>query len=61
VETVAEAHVIRMGGRVGVARIQVWQERSAGNESTEAREGEQAERRLVAEATGAYSVRRLQG
>ena len=60
VETVAEARVVRLGGRVGVARIQVWQERSEGNESIEARQGEEDARRLVAEGTGVYAVRRVQ-
>lgn len=41
----AEANVVRIGNRVGVARIQVWQE-------------EDGERRLVAEGTGVYSIKR---
>ena len=58
VDTVAEATVVRLGGRLGVSRIQIWQERSAGNESAEARGDEQEARRLIAEATGVYSIRR---
>jgi uncharacterized protein (TIGR00369 family) len=44
-EIIAEARVVRMGGRVGVARIQILQ-------------GEGESRSLVAEATGVYNVRR---
>ncbi len=44
-DTIAEARVVRMGGRVGVARIQIWQ-------------GEAEGRQLVAESTGVYNVRR---
>ena len=42
----AVATVVRMGNRVGVTRIQVWQDEPDG------------ERRLVAEGTGVYSVKR---
>ena len=45
-DTIAEAHVVRMGGRVGVARVQIVQTDDGG------------ERVLVAEATGVYNVRR---
>ncbi len=41
----AEANVVRIGNRVGVSRIQVWQD-------------EDGERRLVAEGTGVYSIKR---
>ena len=58
VESRAEARVVRLGGRVGVSRIQVWQQRVVENQSTEAQGGEEVERVLVAEATGVYSVRR---
>ncbi len=44
----ADATVVRVGNRVGVARIQVWQDA----------EVEGQPRRLIAEATGVYSVRR---
>ena len=57
-DLVAAATVIRIGNRVGVARIKVWQKRSAGNESDEATVGGSEERALIAEATGVYSVRR---
>lgn len=58
VDSWAEAHVVRLGGRVGVSRIQVWQQAVLENRSTEAQLGVQSERVLVAEATGVYSVRR---
>jgi len=58
IDTVAEARVVRLGGRVGVARIQVWQRAATENRSDEASDGVQGERVLVAEATGVYSVRR---
>jgi len=57
VDTVAEAEVVRIGGRVGVTRIRMWQQADAANDSPEART-EDGERRLVAEATGVYSIRR---
>jgi uncharacterized protein (TIGR00369 family) len=48
-DLIAEATVVRLGNRVGVARIQVWQDP----------EGEAGgSRRLVAEATGVYNLRR---
>jgi len=58
VDTVAEARVVRQGGRVAVARIELWQESTAGNDSTEARSPESDDRRLVAEATAVYNIRR---
>jgi len=58
VDTRAEARLVRLGGRVGVARIQVWQEPQEGNASDEARFGDAGDRRLVAESTGVYAVRR---
>jgi uncharacterized protein (TIGR00369 family) len=57
-ELVAEGRLVRLGGRVGVARIQVWQQSAEGNDSDEARSAEDGGRRLIAEATGVYSVRR---
>jgi uncharacterized protein (TIGR00369 family) len=57
-ELVADASLVRLGGRVGVARIQVWQQPDQGNDSEEARSSEASGRRLIAEATGVYSVRR---
>jgi len=53
-DVLAEARVVRMGGRVGVARIQMFQP------GAEPAEGEDpwGERVLVAEATGVYNVRR---
>ena len=51
---------IRLGGRVGVARIQVWQDSDEGNASAEARPATNDARRLIAEATGVYSVYRPQ-
>jgi uncharacterized protein (TIGR00369 family) len=61
VDTLAEARVVRLGGRVGVARISLWQERTEENESAEARTDDQGDRRLVAEGTGVYAVRRARG
>jgi uncharacterized protein (TIGR00369 family) len=59
VDTVAEAQVLRLGGRVGVARIRLWQPRSAGNESGEVVGLEDAAGRLeIAEATGVYAIKR---
>ncbi len=58
VETLAEARVVRAGGRVSVARVQVFQQATAGNESREAAEGEVDGRRLVAEGVAVYAVRR---
>lgn len=58
VDSVAEARIVRMGGRVGVARIGIWQARAVENESPEARTGDEPGRVLVAEATGVYSIRR---
>ena len=59
VDTVAEAEVVRLGGRVGVSRIRVWQPHVAGNESGEAVGNEDdAGRLLIAEATGVYAIRR---
>jgi len=49
VDLIAEATVVRIGNRVGVARIQVWQDDA---------DDPSAERRLVAEATGVYNLRR---
>jgi len=57
-ELVAEGRLVRLGARVGVARIQVWQETHEGNDSDEACNSEDGARRLIAEATGVYSVRR---
>lgn len=57
VDTRAEARVVRIGGRVGVTRIQVWQARAEENASSEIADGD-ASRVLVAEATGVYSIRR---
>jgi uncharacterized protein (TIGR00369 family) len=57
-ELVAEASLVRLGGRVGVARVQVWQDSDEGNASNEARSAGDDARRLIAEATGVYSVRR---
>jgi len=59
-ELVAEASLVRLGGRVGVARIQVWQDSDEGNASNEARPAGDDGRCLIAEATGVYSVRRPQ-
>ena len=50
-DLVAEATLVRLGNRVGVARIQVWQEADEGG-------AEEGGRRLVAEGTGVYAVRR---
>lgn len=58
VDSFAEARIVRIGGRVGVARIQVWQAPVAENASREAVTGEEPERVLVAEATGVYSIKR---
>jgi uncharacterized protein (TIGR00369 family) len=58
VESRAEARVVRLGGRVGVSRIQVWQQTVQENRSSEAQGGTDGARVLVAEATGVYSVRR---
>ncbi len=57
-ELVAEASLVRLGGRVGVARVQVWQQSDEGNDCEEARSEGDDTRRLIAEATGVYSVRR---
>ena len=57
VDTRAEARVVRIGGRVGVTRIQVWQDRAEQNASSEIPDGD-TPRVLVAEATGVYSIRR---
>ena len=59
-ELVAEASLVRLGGRVGVARIQVWQDSDEGNDSAEVRPATNDARRLIAEATGVYSVYRAQ-
>jgi len=59
-ELVAEASLVRVGGRVGVARIQVWQDLEEDQSSNEARTAGDDVRSLVAEATGVYSVRRPQ-
>ena len=48
-DTRAEARVVRMGGRVGVARIQIFQPDA---------KGEDGGRTLVAESTAVYNVRR---
>jgi len=48
VDLVAEATLIRLGNRVGVARIQVWQDDDAA----------EGGRQLIAEGTGVYSVRK---
>ncbi len=61
VESVAEARIVRLGGRVGVARVRVWQAHAAENESREARTGDEPERVLVAESTGVYSIKRQRG
>ena len=61
VETLAEARVVRAGGRVSVSRVQVFQEATAGNDSGEAAEGEVGGRRLVAEGVAVYAVRRATG
>ena len=45
-DTLAEAHVVRIGGRVGVARVRLLQQDEDGDQV------------LVAEATGVYNVRR---
>lgn len=45
-DTFAEAEVLRMGGRVGVARIRITQKTDDGEET------------LIADATGVYNVRR---
>lgn len=58
VDSWAEAKIVRLGGRVGVARISVWQEHAAENESPEAKAGDEPERVLVAEAKGVYSIKR---
>ncbi len=60
VDTWAEAKVVRLGNRVGVARIQVWQEEAPGNASDEAQAGEGGGRRMVAEGTGVYAIRRAE-
>ncbi len=60
VDLVAEAALVRLGGRVGVVRIQVYQESNEGNASEEARIDEEGTCRVIAEATGVYSVRRPQ-
>jgi len=57
VDSIAEARVVRIGGQVAVARIQVWQPVDPTNASSEACEGEGKEKRLVAEGTGVYAVR----
>ncbi len=49
-DLIAVARVVRLGNRVGVARIQVFQE------ADEA--GPFEERRLIAEATGVYNLKR---
>lgn len=60
VHTVAEAQVVRLGGRVGVSRIRLWQPHVEGNESGEALGDEdEAGRLLIAEATAVYAIRRL--
>lgn len=56
-DTQAEAEVTRIGGRVAVARIRLTQRADGGNESSEVRVHE-ADRRVIAESTGVYAVRR---
>ncbi len=51
-DVLAEARVVRMGGRVGVARIRMFQPSEGGADDP------WADRVLVAEATGVYNVRR---
>lgn len=59
VDTYAEAEVVRLGGRVGVSRIRVWQAHVPGNESGEVWGLEDPEGRLqIAEATGVYAIKR---
>jgi uncharacterized protein (TIGR00369 family) len=58
-DTVAEAEVVRLGNRVGVARIRLWQHSDVANDSPEVTVGEDGDRRLIAEATGVYAIKRL--
>lgn len=57
-DLLAEAAVLRMGNKVGVSRIRIFQPQDVGNESDEARTGDEGARRLIAEATAVYSIRR---
>jgi uncharacterized protein (TIGR00369 family) len=59
VPTTAEAKVVRMGNRVGVARIRILQEHLVENAPEEAADEDPQGRRIVAESTAVYSVRRL--
>lgn len=51
-DTVAEAEVVRLGGRVGVSRIRLWQPAEPGGDATA------GERIQIAEATGVYAIKR---
>ncbi|MEE2829599.1 MAG: hotdog fold thioesterase [Myxococcota bacterium] len=51
-EVFADASVVRLGNRVGVARIVLWQH-EAGEELLDAGQ----DKKVIAEATGVYSVR----
>jgi uncharacterized protein (TIGR00369 family) len=53
-DTLAEARVVRMGGRVGVARVQMYQP----EHKDAAADDKWAAKTLVAEATAVYNVRR---
>ena len=59
VDCVAVAEVVRLGGRVGVARIRVWQQPEGPNVDPAARTGvDEAGRLQIAEATGVYAIHR---
>jgi uncharacterized protein (TIGR00369 family) len=59
VDTVAEAELVRLGGRVGVSRIRVWQPRAGVNESGGAvGPADESGRLQIAEATGVYAIKR---
>ncbi len=59
VDCIAVAEVVRLGGRVGVARVRVWQHPAGPNVSAEARTGsDEAGRLQIAEATGVYAIHR---
>lgn len=54
----AEAQVIRLGGHIGVARVQVWQEGADQRVAAARTKGVALDRRLVAEGTGVYAIKR---
>ncbi|HCP47176.1 MAG TPA: thioesterase [Deltaproteobacteria bacterium] len=57
-DTVAEARVVRQGGRVAVARVELWQDCVDTHGASETQSAGVGDRRLVAEATAVYNIRR---